>query len=239
MRASLTALQLAVIQEHMWIVTLHVKSVTRKHGPFIPAFVEDLKQAGSTALVEAILLHDSKKGSFGLLAYFLALFAMLNLIRAETRHARLLLAGHRAASLHARNTKDKFRVMKHEPSDARGFLDDGADGIVAAYLAASAEAAMEESSQDGLEARQEHARAIEALPEAQAELSDEEIELLKLTIGENFTQKQASARLNIGVSTVYRRTQRALYVLRSALHRYEIDEAPAPLDYAVRRDEAP
>lgn len=228
MNEGLTEAQQEAVGAHAWIVEMLAKSIVVKR--YAPVSLEDLQQEGHLALASVIRRYDRQRGGFKQYAMYRVLGAMLDAIRTAMPAARIAVSAHKAVSFYCRHVRDEFNLMLHTKDDVRGFFDDFGDGLLVAHFEGWIEAAMDESAEDPVEGREDYVRAIEALRAARAALSEEDQKLLSLLVHDDCTQEEAGSRLNIAVSTVYRRYKQVLSMLRFALERYDVTRAPRPRD---------
>jgi RNA polymerase sigma factor for flagellar operon FliA len=225
--APLTIKQHQMVRAALPLIEKHAAYFERKYRGLVQG--DDLRAEGKLALYDAARRYDEARGkSFETFASYRVMGAMVNLVRAETRQARILKEVDRAFYNRMADYHDDFDVLRHDQPEFQRRLDMMCQHAAAAMFVAGAEQAHREEEQDPA-AAMEHAESLATLRALVSALKPDERQLLDLTYRHGFHLHEAADAMNVARITAWRRLQRVLESLRREFEAIGEQGMPGPV----------
>jgi RNA polymerase sigma factor (sigma-70 family) len=190
--------------------------------------LDELVAIGQLALVRLAARFDASRGvAFDGYAWQHVHFQMIKACHAARRH-RLIGWEPATRAVHAvvAELRDEGDVLADTDEDQLRQVQEIGDSAAAAAFCGFAASAMSQSPEEGIAARELHARAIEVLRDALRDMPERERRLIELRYFEGRQFDEIAADLGAGASTVRRHHQEALVMLGRRLQRRGVVEPP-------------
>jgi RNA polymerase sigma factor (sigma-70 family) len=221
--------KLTAEQQRLVAQSVIVPQVARKvRARYRELDLDELVAIGQLALVRLAARYDASRGvAFDGYAWQHVHFQMIKACHAARRQ-RLIGWEPATRAVHAAvaGLRDEGDVLADTDEEQRRQVQEIGDSVAAAAFCGFAASAMLQSPEDGIAARELHARAIQVLQEALRDMPERERRLIELRYFEGRQFEEIAADLGAGTSTVRRHHQEALGMLGRRLQRRGVLEPP-------------